>query len=132
MTEAAKYLDNHDVWDAKEMGKYLDLKDLNRLLIVSIHKGHSLIPRELCRKSERLQKIERLLREYEHLRIQSKGYDERVRIRFHGKESSIEVNQLIMDIQVAIKLMREKEGLQRLKEAASDSIKDSAPSFGLG
>jgi len=132
LNAAVKYLDTHDVWKESEMSKYDDLKNLNRQLIVSIHKGHSLLPHELCRKSKRLQEIERLLREYDHWRIQSKGYDEQFRIRFHGKESLIEVHQLIMDIRVAIDLIRKKERLRRLKKAVSDSIKDSAPSFGLG
>jgi len=132
LNAAVKYLDTHGVWKESEMSKYDDLKNLNRQLILSLHKGHSLLPHELCGKSKRLQEIERLLREYGHLRIQSKGYDEQSRIRFHGKETSIEVRQLIMDIRVTIDLIREKEKLRRLKEATSDSIKNSAPSFGLG
>lgn len=129
LNAAVKYLDTHNIWNEAEMSKYADLKNLNRQLIVSIHIGHSSLPHELCRKSKRLHEIERMLREYEHLRITLKNNDGQSRIRFHGKESSIEVTELFRSIEEAIKIQRAIKRRKEIEKSVSDSIKDRAPKF---
>lgn len=133
MTEAAKYLDSHDVWDAKEMEKYADLKDLNKRIIESIRIGHSVIPKDLCYKSKRLGQIDRLLREYEHINIKkSSKLFPKVRIEYDGYDDKIRPNKIIMRIENAIKRKRKvKREIDAYDKLVSDEAKNAEPSFGL-
>lgn len=130
--DAANYLDTHSVWDAKEMEQYPDLKGLNKKLIVSIKQGRSIIPHELCRMSKKLMLIQRLLREYKHFNIKQRHKNSKhVEIDYNGSANSISPSKMINSIKDAIELQRKLERLKNIKEAASDSIKNTAPTFGL-
>lgn len=69
--DAARYLDTHKVWKESEMSQYPDLRNLNDLMIRSLHTCRDRLPYELTSKSKRLHEISILLRKVEHLTINS-------------------------------------------------------------
>lgn len=111
LTAAARYLDTHDVWKESEMSKYDDLKDLNRQIIMSVLRGRPKISRNLCHKSKRLQRLEKLLMEYD-----SRKQKDRFHIKFPGSTSSINYHELIMCIQDAIKRQQRLEKQDLIKK----------------
>lgn len=133
LTEAVKYLDNHDVWDAKEMEKYADLKGLNKRIMESIRMGHSVIPKNLCNKSKKLGQIDRLLREYEHINIKktSKLFP-KVRIEYDGYTDKIQPNKIIMRIEKAIERKRKvKREIEAYEKLVSEEAQNTEPTFDL-
>lgn len=133
ITAAARYLDTHDVWKESEMSKYDDLKVLNRQIIMSFRKGRLMISRNLCHKSKRLQRLEKLIMEYDHCSRKQKDISH---IKFPSSTSSINYYDLMMSIEDAIKRLQRLERinneLDENKKKVSDSIKVHAPTFGLG
>lgn len=133
LNAAVKYLDSHYVWKMKEMENYPDLKNLNKLIIESIHSGHSILPRELCHNSKKLNRIDNLLREFDQVNIKkaSKLF-KRVKIEFDGHPVMISPQKVVVNIKDAIKrkhnLKREIEAYDKLVQ---DEAKKSEPTFEL-
>lgn len=76
LEDAVKYLDTHDVWFVHEMNQYPDLHNLRELMRSSLSGTHETLPHSLVSKSKILRRIWVLLREIDHIIINSP--DERI------------------------------------------------------
>lgn len=73
--DAVWYLDTHDVWNVPEMNQYPDLRNLHRLLKLSLYSYRNRLPSKLTSKSKRLREISMMLEKIEYLSINNNDKD---------------------------------------------------------
>ena len=154
--DAARYLDSHDVWKLSEMSQYPQIHDLNYQIIRSMREGRYMI--SISCPSRKLNEICMLMKEIDRLTRESDSDLVRKYLRSSSNQSQLNPYEVIQSLRRALHHIKmydkqrkvrdknreiggeespddksaPKKKIDDYKKMISDSIKNGAPTFGLG